>query len=224
MSKSTTPCVDCGKPRHAERSPRCQVCRDLHIKEKRRLWAAVNPDVGIKWRANNHGKVREYKRRWADSNKENQRERSSRWASANPQKVIDKSRLWRARNPEKVRDTQRRRWAEKRDECRKAFRKWCLDNPVKARARTDRRRARKLSAFVANVTASDIARLMAQQRGRCPYCLRSIRDGYHVDHYVPLAKGGTHEPSNVQLLCPACNMSKGAKLPEVFAQERGRLF
>ena len=36
--------------------------------------------------------------------------------------------------------------------------------------------------------------------------------GYHVDHIVPIAEGGKHEPSNLQIVSPAYNLSKGAKL------------
>ena len=81
--------------------------------------------------------------------------------------------------------------------------------------------------FVAAVTANDISRMIEQQGGRCkaPGCVADISTGnYHVDHVVPIAAGGTHEPGNVQLLCPGCNLSKGAKMPETFARERGRLF
>lgn len=30
-----------------------------------------------------------------------------------------------------------------------------------------------------------------------------------LDHIIPLAKGGTHEPANVQLACFRCNCLKG---------------
>jgi 5-methylcytosine-specific restriction endonuclease McrA len=38
--------------------------------------------------------------------------------------------------------------------------------------------------------------------------------GLHVDHIRPLAKGGKHEPSNLQLLTPEENLKKGAKYEE----------
>jgi 5-methylcytosine-specific restriction endonuclease McrA len=47
---------------------------------------------------------------------------------------------------------------------------------------------------------------------RCGERIESMRD-MHVDHIIPLAKGGTDTVDNMQLLHKACNLSKGAKLP-----------
>lgn len=45
----------------------------------------------------------------------------------------------------------------------------------------------------------------------CAHC--KIDTGcFHVDHIVPLAKGGTDEMWNLQFLCEQCNLDKGAKL------------
>jgi hypothetical protein len=40
---------------------------------------------------------------------------------------------------------------------------------------------------------------------------------FHVDHYVPLSKGGLHTPSNLWVIPAAENMKKSAKLPEDLA-------
>ena len=45
----------------------------------------------------------------------------------------------------------------------------------------------------------------------------------HLDHIVPLALGGLHDDANLQVMCAACNHSKGYRSPEVFARERGML-
>jgi len=35
---------------------------------------------------------------------------------------------------------------------------------------------------------------------------------YHVDHIIPLAKGGLHHPDNLQVLPADLNLKKGAKV------------
>ena len=87
------------------------------------------------------------------------------------------------------------------------------------------RRARKKNAFVKAVTPTHIARLVKQYNGKCaaPWCDEKLSDGYHLDHIMPLAKGGTHEPNNVQLLCAHCNYSKNAKHPDDWLKQHGQL-
>jgi 5-methylcytosine-specific restriction endonuclease McrA len=45
--------------------------------------------------------------------------------------------------------------------------------------------------------------------GPCVVC--GTMEDLTFDHIVPLAKGGTNELSNLQVLCRACNSKKGAK-------------
>lgn len=68
-----------------------------------------------------------------------------------------------------------------------------------------------------------VARLFLLQKKKCTICRRSIANGYHVDHVTPISKGGLHEPLNIQLLCPTCNVRKFAKDPIEYMQSRGFL-
>lgn len=53
-----------------------------------------------------------------------------------------------------------------------------------------------------------------RDRGRCVLCncdlsgLLSLQNDENYDHIVPLARGGTNDVSNLQLLCADCNKKK----------------
>lgn len=84
-----------------------------------------------------------------------------------------------------------------------------------ARCHQNRLRAYKVGAS-GQFSASDVVSLWRAQRGRCASCGRQIGPlyanppGYHVDHRVSLAAGGANHKANLQLLCPPCNVRKGA--------------
>jgi len=54
-----------------------------------------------------------------------------------------------------------------------------------------------------------------EARVRCYLCGRLIPKGHrHVDHIIPLSKGGAHRPSNLAVACDRCNQVKSDKMPE----------
>ncbi|MFJ2697432.1 HNH endonuclease [Streptomyces rochei] len=95
------------------------------------------------------------------------------------------------------------------------------DNPVHQhcsprcgrRAAKDKRRAMERKAFVAPVNRQAIYQ---RDRWVCQLCRKPVARGKAVphpkaptiDHIVPLARGGTHEPANVQLAHYHCNTIK----------------
>ncbi len=56
-----------------------------------------------------------------------------------------------------------------------------------------------------------------RDKGRCIFCTRDLTgtivtgEELHYDHIVPLAEGGTNDPTNFQLLCGQCNLKKGKR-------------
>lgn len=79
------------------------------------------------------------------------------------------------------------------------------------KARSARRRIRLLNAG-GSFTAADIEAIRKAQGNRCYICGKKLKK-YHIDHFIPLAKGGTNDPGNLRLACPACNLNKHAKHP-----------
>lgn len=84
------------------------------------------------------------------------------------------------------------------------------------------RRARKRSAG-GRFTRADVEVRLKAQRGRCAWCRVKLGSTYHVDHIEPLARGGSNEPRNLQILCQSCNCRKWSTDPIDFARREGRL-
>jgi 5-methylcytosine-specific restriction endonuclease McrA len=73
---------------------------------------------------------------------------------------------------------------------------------------------RKQRILVQTPSLSEAEKERIQQLYKDRDCLNetSGRINYHVDHIIPLAKGGLHHPENLQILTATQNMRKGAKL------------
>ena len=51
----------------------------------------------------------------------------------------------------------------------------------------------------------------------CAYCFKPAVPP-HMDHVVPISRGGPDDPTNKVMSCAACNLSKGARLPSEWLQ------
>jgi hypothetical protein len=87
--------------------------------------------------------------------------------------------------------------------------KYQLD-PAKVRSYSKARRARLLGVFVEHVDAQV---LFERDEGVCGICNTAVnRDDMHIDHIVPLSRGGLHCYANVQVAHSRCNLRKRNKI------------
>lgn len=148
-------------------------------------------------------------RAWAASNPEKNRARQAKWRAENP----TKNREYLAkRNPERVREHAQRSRRKNKAKIDATIRDWKMRNPDRVRHLNHvgkaRRRALEKNA-PGDFTANDVADLYVRQSGRCAACPRT--DDLQLDHIRALARGGSNDPTNLQLLCRPCNQSKGVK-------------
>ena len=71
----------------------------------------------------------------------------------------------------------------------------------------NRRRRRQISGY-----KTVFNELGLRYKFKCANC--EATENLTIDHIKPVSKGGTDDPSNLQLLCKSCNSSKGAKYEE----------
>lgn len=143
-------------------------------------------------------------------------------------KNSDKRRAYsierRAADPQKERDARRARYVADPGKVCAAVLSWQKANPEKKRALNRLRRSRSRGAEGKH-TAEDILWLMGVQGSKCAHswCRKDLKKERHVDHVIPLSRGGSNDRKNIALLCPACNMRKHNTHPIDFAQQNGML-
>jgi len=148
------------------------------------------------------------------------------WCVRNPEKVREEKRTYYARNPDRKKASAAKTRAKNPEKARankNAWSKaWAKANPEKRSIYRRNNRAIRLSAEGSH-TLEDVQRIYSAQKGKCACCKTKVGKKYHVDHIQPLAKGGNNWPSNLQILCPTCNIRKNALDPVEFMQSRGML-
>ncbi len=168
-------------------------------RERARLWREKDTERARE--ANREG-VRRYNKT------EKARAKQRRFAKKHPEKARENMRQWRQNNPEKARAGDFR---------------WKKNNPDKLRAIKHRARAKRLGANGTH-TSTDVADIRKLQRNRCARCRESLKGKKaHIDHIIALARGGSNDRKNIQILCASCNISKNARDPLDDMRRLGRL-
>ena len=103
-----------------------------------------------------------------------------------------------------------RAWAtENRDKVAEYARDHRAKNPIGYRAANQRRRLKEHNTDDGTVTVATLCELLSTWTGVCPICTKEAAPT--IDHITPLARGGEHTLTNLQLMCGVCNSSKGAR-------------
>jgi 5-methylcytosine-specific restriction endonuclease McrA len=202
------PCRKCGA-QDRTKAGRCGPC---------------NRENGRKWYEANTERKAESARQWREDNPEKHAENGREWYKANTDKHLENTRKWQRANPDKVADN-RRNWYETNTErAVENARNWQKANPEKVKVIRHNRRA-KVKGNGGTLSKGIVNRLMRLQKGNCACgCGANLKKtGHHLDHIMPIARGGTNTDDNIQLLTPKCNRRKSAKDPIEWARENGKL-
>jgi hypothetical protein len=131
---------------------------------------------------------------------------------ANKDQYQENAYAWRAANIEKAREIDRRHYATHSQQRRENSRHWRRANPNAVRARDAQRRARKRNVTVDLTPAREIElrREWATRRYACTLCGEGFDAGgvIHLEHRIPLARGGAHSEENVGPAHAWCNSQK----------------
>ncbi len=144
-------------------------------------------------------------------------EYSLTYRQANPELIKERGERWRKENPEYRKSEYWHEWDRQyaranRDRKREDQRRYRAENPERYRAYVRNYQAQK-RANGGHVSAAELREQYERQGGRCYWCSVEVGDDFHLDHVIPLKRGGLHQIDNIVVSCPFCNASKHDKLP-----------
>jgi len=134
--------------------------------------------------------------------------------------IANRCSLYNSRHAKRIKKQKACYYMNNKEEMRAKMRIYYLGHKDEAYVKSATRYALKQGAVI-GATAMQLTEIKEIYRHasedpkvRCYLCGKLIPKGRrHVDHIMPLSKGGLHRPSNLAVACDTCNLSKYDKLP-----------
>ena len=187
---------------------RCKECRNLSARESTQRADSNHKEVLKKSYQKHKEKRIKEKAEYRESNRKLLADKQKEYYRENKEECIEYQKKYRAYNKERIRDY----W--------KMYRATEQGKTVKRNSNHKRRTLTKNG----DVTVQQLKELYLTAKN-CYWCNTKLnKNNTHLDHLMPLSKGGEHTLSNLVISCRKCNLSKNAKDPIEFANKLGRLF
>src|SRR5665647_1750114 len=175
-----------------DRSKYCDACGPLVKRELQKQWFAEHPEYAKQWYIEHQNEQRERSKHYNANHQNEQREYLTHYNAEHP----EYKKQWFAEHPE-----------YSSEHCKQ----YRAAHPEMCAVYNGRRRA-FINGNGGSYTVDELNALFEQQEGFCFYCgellYASFETTFHIDHKIPLSRGGSNNIENIALSCAACNLSK----------------
>lgn len=133
--------------------------------------------------------------------------------AANRTKLVEQQKQYRRDNAAELKRRRKGQYARMTPQQKRTKlagnHRWLKNHPEKNANYVAKRRARVKNAPV--IELIDRLTVYVNEDGVCYLCEKDVPvSGFHLEHVIPLSKGGEHSYRNVRIACPTCNSRKGA--------------
>ena len=189
-------CSHCHKPFESTQFKTCDECRKCAR------------DQGCVWREKNHERWLEIAKKYRDTHSE---------------QVRTKNKKCYEKNKEARNEYCRNRYLHNKAEYAASRNEWRKQHPEEFKVQKHNYRARRRGA-AGTFTTDELREIAHQQDNRCYYCHKLFFNGtlerdQHIEHKIPIIRGGSNDISNIVLSCSSCNIKKNRKTDREFLLE-----
>lgn len=177
---------------------------------------------GKAYRDKNKCKIAKMDKMYQDKNKEKLSEYNKNYREKHIGKALEYGAKYRSENKDKLSKQQKKHYEENREiilQRQAKYNKSEVGKIVKANV-SNRRRSQKTNTADGSIPIKlsypltrELQDLLHKQNYQCNICGCDITNEKHLDHHIPLSRGGEHTLTNVVWLCPVCNIAKSNKVP-----------
>ena len=170
------------------------------------------------------------KEKWKSRSSEDilkDKERQKEWTKNNPDKIKANAKKSREKektkkrlsdyylnNKKNIQEYKKEHYLNNIDRYKLLFKRYRETTHYKLLQRVHKHKKR--SNKDSNFTLNELEKKMTEQNNKCFYCGieldLSIPRFTHIDHKIPLSKGGNNTIDNIVWCCSNCNLKKGIKL------------
>ena len=195
----------------------CKICDKEYrknnkerIKESKRIYAERNKE-----------KIKEYFKEYYKNNKDKIKKSTKEYQENNREKVRKYKKEYRSRDKTKnmMKEYLKEYQKNNKDKLNEYFKEYQKNNKDKMIFYSSQRRALR-AGNGGNYTPEQRKEMLEYFDYKCAYTGECIRNNLHIDHIIPVTKGGSNYIYNLVPSTPSANMSKGNKDVEEWYREQ----
>ena len=158
-----------------------------------------------------------YKEAYATKNVKYIKARKAKYYQENKESMAVYNTQYRIENVTKINTRKAQYRSDNRDRINARNTQYAMENRAKVYENNAKRRVAKLNQ-TPDLTLNERQEIVnLYELSKFAYEVSGVK--HHVDHIIPIAKGGIHHPLNLQVITAKENLTKNNRIPDTISEE-----
>lgn len=199
LNRSSHTCVVCTRENSRKSYQADPEAVKKRTKEYKKTRSEFFKEYQKQYRQEHKKQCSEYSLKYYRKNLDKVKARILRHKQANRESILERNR---------IRDRKRYQTQERKEYHKQQTREYRRRFPESVKVMHNRRRTRLKKVHKSFYTATELKSRLELFKDVCCYCGKKLDGKGTVDHFIPIAAGGSDVLGNLVLCCQSCNSSK----------------